>query len=293
MNFIKKILPSYRSGKDPLQTVMRDGSECPYSPIPLGDLKLTPCMHHKLYKHRKEAAIIDTPRYDKKLGVIVPFRNREKHLVKFVPAIHEFLDKQKIQHEVLVIEQQDDKLFNKGRLLNIGASIMQDKCDYFCFHDIDMVPEIASYAYINRPVLLANSVSQFDADPNKTTEVWHHHPTYFGGVVMISVEDYFAINGFSNNYWHWGYEDDDFHLRCLMAGLITVAYTEGRYKSLPHEKSVSQVVDGDKYYQRNKKYYKEMRRGLIDTKLDGLNNLEYQVIGSEEHDLYTKVSVVL
>jgi hypothetical protein len=55
-----------------------------------------------------------------KLGVIVPFRDRYEHLVEFKSKIVEYLNKQNIQYELIIIEQDDAKLFNRGKLLNIG-----------------------------------------------------------------------------------------------------------------------------------------------------------------------------
>jgi len=39
--------------------------------------------------------------------------------------------------------------------------------------------------------------------------------TYFGGVTMFTVDDFEKIDGYSNKYWGWGYEDDDLLLRCV------------------------------------------------------------------------------
>lgn len=36
---------------------------------------------------------------------------------------------------------------------------------------------------------------------------------YFGGVSSLSKEQYLKINGFPNNYWGWGGEDDDIYNR--------------------------------------------------------------------------------
>ena len=35
----------------------------------------------------------------------------------------------------------------------------------------------------------------------------------FGGVVSLSAKDYAAVNGFSNQFWGWGGEDDEFAKR--------------------------------------------------------------------------------
>ena len=36
---------------------------------------------------------------------------------------------------------------------------------------------------------------------------------YFGGVSALTPLHYLKINGFPNNYWGWGGEDDDIGLR--------------------------------------------------------------------------------
>ena len=36
-----------------------------------------------------------------------------------------------------------------------------------------------------------------------------------GGVMSINRENYYRANGFSNVYWGWGSEDDDFSARYL------------------------------------------------------------------------------
>ena len=88
----------------------------------------------------------------KKLGVIVPYRNRRTHLQQFIPSISKHLNKQKIRHEIIVVEQSDDKAFNRGKLLNIGVQKpLTLKCDYVMLHDVDMLPIDVDYSYVNRP----------------------------------------------------------------------------------------------------------------------------------------------
>ena len=36
---------------------------------------------------------------------------------------------------------------------------------------------------------------------------------------MFTKEDFKTINGFSNEYWGWGFEDDDLLIRCIESDL--------------------------------------------------------------------------
>ena len=86
---------------------------------------------------------------------IVPFRNREHHLPQFLNAIkeHQFQNGQEDSYEILFVEQTDSALFNRAKLLNIGAKFAhlyaQEKCSdpilvnkklCLIFHDVDMLP---------------------------------------------------------------------------------------------------------------------------------------------------------
>jgi hypothetical protein len=147
-----------------------------------------------------------------KLAVIVPYRNRKSHLRRFAPHLNKFLDKKGIPHKIFVVEQGDKKPFNRGKLLNIGYKIARDEgYDYFAFHDVDMLPEKADYSYVEKPVHLAKKLSD-----NNYELIYID---YFGGVVLFNKDDFEFINGYSNEYWGWGFEDDDLLYRCKIKGL--------------------------------------------------------------------------
>ena len=42
-----------------------------------------------------------------------------------------------------------------------------------------------------------------------------YYEEYFGVAVAISPNNYRKINGFSNQFWGWGSEDDDFYNRLV------------------------------------------------------------------------------
>ncbi len=138
---------------------------------------------------------------DNKLGVIVPYRHRYDHLIAFKTAISKYLKFKNIDFELIVVEQDDAKSFNRGKLLNIGFKQAQKlKCNYVVFHDVDMLPLEVDYSYCDFPSHLASERATFDE--------------YFGGVTLFPVEQFEKINGYSNEYWGWGFEDDDLLYRC-------------------------------------------------------------------------------
>jgi len=150
-----------------------------------------------------------------KLGVCVPYRNREAHLKEFSPRVHKFLTEQGIEHKIYFAHQCDDKLFNRGKMKNIAAKhAFDDGCDYIVWHDIDMVPEDSSCDYTfnpENPKHLAVRISQTDYNLK--------YEEYFGGAVLFTKEQVEATNGYSNDYWDWGMEDDDLFWRCVKEGL--------------------------------------------------------------------------
>jgi hypothetical protein len=154
-----------------------------------------------------------------KLGVCVPYRNRELHLHEFIPKVGKYLKEQGIDFQMYFCHQVDDKLFNRGATKNIAAKhAFEDGCDYIVWHDIDMIPEEdCDYTYPERgPRHIATKISQMDY------ELKYHE--YFGGAVLFTKEHVEATNGYSNNYWDWGMEDDDLFWRCHVEGLTNNTY---------------------------------------------------------------------
>jgi hypothetical protein len=137
-----------------------------------------------------------------KLGIIIPYRNRYEQLEEFQKSITEYLSKTDINYELIIVEQDNAKLFNRGMLLNIGFTYAKSlRCDYVVFHDVDMLPIDVDYSYSDNPVHLATDNIPFES--------------YFGGITLFPSDLFKKINGFSNLYWGWGFEDDDLRYRCI------------------------------------------------------------------------------
>jgi len=138
-----------------------------------------------------------------RLAIIVPYRDREKHLNIFVPHMHEFLKDKGIDYDIFIVEQSDERPFNYGKLCNSAVKEVGEEYTYFAFHDIDMLPitDECDYSYVDEPTHLATNIEVHD---NKLP-----YPQYFGGVVLINREDFEKVNGYSNEYWGYGFEDLD------------------------------------------------------------------------------------
>ena len=154
-----------------------------------------------------------------KLGVCVPYRNRESHLVEFIPRVGRYLEEQGIEYCMYFGHQTDDKLFNRGAMKNIAAKhAFEDGCDYIVWHDIDMIPEEGcDYSFpTDFPRHIATQISQMNYELK--------YEEYFGGAVLFSKEQVEKTNGYSNDYWDWGMEDDDLFWRCVLNGYANDTY---------------------------------------------------------------------
>ena len=60
----------------------------------------------------------------KKLAIIVPERNRKEHMDIFIPFMQNLLDGENLDYRILIVTQDDEKLFNRGKLLNIGFDLV-------------------------------------------------------------------------------------------------------------------------------------------------------------------------
>lgn len=164
-------------------------------------------------RQKGEEDLLKLPR----LAVIVPFRDvdarqkRKAHLEKFAPYMHTFLSKlvrdgKLRDFKVFVVEQSDDqRKFNRGKLLNIGFVLAErEGFDTFVFHDVDLLPQdVVAEFYGKKP--LENS-------PIHIARCWNRYnqnEKYLGGIVTFSKEDFVKIDGFPNVYWGWGGEDDE------------------------------------------------------------------------------------
>jgi xylosylprotein 4-beta-galactosyltransferase len=171
----------------------------------------------------------DTGRFlfGKRLAIIVPYRERKPHLDRFVPHMLAYFARDKldaaISYSITVVEQASDGMFNAGKLKNVGFRLAAPNHDYVCFHDVDYLPIWADYSFAGSPARL----------------IWHglrlkeNYANFFGAVVLFNTSDFAKVNGYSNSYLGWGFEDTDLLHRCIASGL-TIEHRDDTFRSLSH-----------------------------------------------------------
>ena len=160
-----------------------------------------------------------------RLGIIVPYRDRQQHLDVFLPHMQEFFrDNLEIECRILVVEQTSGLSFNRGSIKNIGFLYIAPQVDYICFHDVDLLPISADYRRSNNPAMII--LYGHDHPPEFLKQL-------FGGVVVLEKDHFEQANGFSNKYWGWGFEDVDLRERLLRCHRRP-EHRPGHFRKLPH-----------------------------------------------------------
>lgn len=290
IKIFNKILPSSKLKNDiHIQYNKIDSMK----PISLLGMSLISPIRKQILKKRKSHITIE--KSNKKLSLIVPYRHREEHLEKFIPYMKNYLTKQNINYEIIIVEQADTQPFNRAKLMNIGVLNAAKDSEYFIFHDVDLLPINIDYSYCNHTKKLFAFI-----DDKQFGE------TIFGGATLVPKEIFYDINGFSNNYWQWGKEDDDFLFRHLLKGYIPLFDSKGKFRSLPHEDSMTRDNNGNysdnknvltknkNLYKANKKYFSNFKRGFLKQNDDGISSVNnYTIKGIKENNRYKTVYVLL
>ncbi|XP_075234413.1 beta-1,4-galactosyltransferase 1-like [Lycorma delicatula] len=214
------------------------------------------------------------------VAIIVPYRDRLSHLQIFIAYMHPFLQLQKLSYQIFIIEQSDKRPFNRGKLFNVGFTEAEKLSDFPCyiFHDVDLIPQNLYNVY---------GCTQLPRHMSSYIDVFDYKLPYdviFGGAVAILKDQFLCANGFSNNFFGWGGEDDDFYNRVTRNGtrICRYEYSVSKYIMLSHKK---EKPSEDRYF--------FLQTGGDRFKVDGLNSLKYSVLQIDKRPLYTRILVDL
>ncbi|KAG8436982.1 hypothetical protein GDO86_007896 [Hymenochirus boettgeri] len=216
-----------------------------------------------------------------KVAILIPFRHREHHLKYWLHYLHPILRRQKVAYGIYIINQFGEDTFNRAKLLNIGFLEAMKESDYDCFifSDVDLIPmdDRNLYHCYEQPRHFAIAMDKFGFRLP--------YAGYFGGVSGLSKAQFLKINGFPNEYWGWGGEDDDIYNRITLNGM-KVSRPDiriGRYRMIKHER--------DKHNEPNPQRFTKIQNTKMTMKKDGINSVQYQVVQSAKYPMYTNITV--
>ncbi|KAK1787708.1 hypothetical protein P4O66_016199 [Electrophorus voltai] len=215
------------------------------------------------------------------VAVLIPHRNREKHLLYLLHHLHPFLQRQQLHYAIYVIHQAGEDKFNRAKLLNIGylEALKDYSWECFIFHDVDLVPEN------DRNLYTCDQQPKHLVVGRNSTGYKLRYKNYFGGVTALSKEQFLKVNGFPNTYWGWGGEDDDLRIRVRLQNMLISRPPKaiGRYTMVFHQRDNGNEVNKDRMHLLSKTPQT--------WKKDGLNSCSYKTLSVERSALYINVTV--
>ncbi|KAJ8339836.1 hypothetical protein SKAU_G00344690 [Synaphobranchus kaupii] len=216
-----------------------------------------------------------------KVALIIPFRHRDEHLKYWLYYLHPILRRQQLDYGIYVINQYGESTFNRAKLLNVGYAEALKEYDYDCFvfSDVDLIPmdDRNTYKCYSQPRHLSVSMDKFGFKLP--------YLQYFGGVSSLSKQQFLKINGFPNNYWGWGGEDDDIFNR-VSAREMSISRASGnigKCRMIRHNR--------DAKNEANPQRFNRIAHTRQTMDHDGINSLKYKVMNVEKDQLYTKITV--
>lgn len=141
-----------------------------------------------------------------KFNFCIPYRNRKKQLEIIMDRLPNFLEMQDINYEIIIVEQEEKKRFNFGKLLNVGFTIYKIKNiflntynpnDVFVFFPVDLIPTKIDF-----------DMKQFEVEI-----LLHKNENFYGKSFLFKNYAYERFNGFHNDMWGWGGDDDEMFKR--------------------------------------------------------------------------------
>ena len=201
------------------------------------------------------------------ITIIIPYRDRQKdfdHFIKFsLPRL-----KKCCNCEVIIVEQTEGTMFNRGLLLNVGFCKRASSSTTIVTYDINF--EFTEHFITNsfqKYVGYHQLISYYCPGSNRN----------IGGIYQINNSLFVDFNGFPNTYFGWGCEDVMAYSR--MKNVLTNASVICKYDKehvIRHENTYSNLRVFDKLeYEQRLAYIrgamsydeKEQKRNLLE---DGL-----------------------
>lgn len=243
-------------------------------------------------------------RMETRVALVVPYRDqKEQNRAAQLDAFMAHMTAHAPDNvRVYIIEQSSDgRKFNRGMLLNIGAVIAQRSgAMTLILHDVDLLPspELMARYYRPLPHAAVHVGSAWDGP--------YTYGSYCGGVVAVSAALFQVLNGYPNNFWGWGGEDDVFGRRyCDATGRRSMEKVpdalRGSLRDLETTLPGTSVMARQKLAEGGRADFRNMRRkeqlvaGDRDRADNGVRQVEFDVVAqtSSFHGRHARITVQL
>lgn len=226
------------------------------------------------------------------IAIITIYRNnqqntRQRHKEQFLKDIS-FLKKYGHLDVYLIEQSQDNCKFNIGKLKNIGfqkATESKKKYDFYIFTDADIIPDKKLAPYYFKPVkgisCLATNGTRYSSSK-----------CFMGSCIGFDFNSYQQINGYPNNFWGWGGEDEAILIRCNLNNIKIFVPKRGSIIDLETNLQGRKIKLEDKMKSLKKNKKKEDTKNekeILEAKIwksNGLNNLDYRLLSSTTSSSY-------
>lgn len=201
--------------------------------------------------------------------ILIPYRAnnenifRKEQMTRFLLHMKKymFIVNPNVNYKFIILEQDNDNLFNRGLLLNIGYLECEKKTSkyikYYIHHNVDLFPKI------NCKIKLDYSYT-----PIGEIRDIYGYIGGLGGICILNKHDFKLINGFPNNCVKWGQEDVIIKQRCERNNIIINRKT--------YNKEITEEI-----HERDSSFHKlnifNTKNDNINWKNNGLSTCNYSV----------------
>ena len=265
-----------------------------------GCLDYMQCVLHQIGSIMSPKFITKT-KSKKKVAVITIYRDtanksRSKQRKLFIELMNALLEPLCGFHIYIITQSDDGEKFNIGKLKNIGFEIAsKGGYDNYIFSDIDAIPDtqLIKYFYgnISGFYSLARWGTRYKLNNAKASGGYkvsggytnNKGKMFMGTLIGCDKDSFVKINGYPNNLWGWGGEDDILRDR-IMRNNVDLQQNEEGYIIDMEMKDNTTIEMRNKLNQLKHKNLKEpakREKRELDEKYwetNGLNSLIYKVL---------------
>ena len=206
--------------------------------------------------------------------VVIPYRNRAEDLEVFKQCIPAAFKAQGVNALFIVSEQADGLPFNRGKSINVGwCEVMKryPRARSFYFHDVDTWPVTPTSFHYKTPK--SGGFTHIFGVPDRQTLI-----SWGGGCGSISRLALLKTNGYPNDFWGWGGEDNVLGNR-LLKNKVDVYLNKKVFRGQTDKVNEKQDQPRDMRFQPENA--RRLYSGEADGKENGITNCHYCVVGEE------------